>query len=168
MTKWMICVCRACEKTILDLTITIEHTKLLETVLSDKEDENLKVEFGKKSSNVKHVVWFFDILVFWHSTQMYMNYLKISMSWNPMTKWMISVCRACKATILDQTITIEHTKLLETVLCDKEDENLKAEFGRNLQMWHVWYGFSTFLSSYNSHQNTTELFEDINELESND
>ena len=85
-----------------------------------------------------------------------------------MTKWMIYVCRACEKTILDLTITIEHIKLLETVLIDKEDEVLKFEFGRNLQMWHVWYGFSTFLSSYNSHQSTTELFEDINELESND
>ena len=59
----MIYVCRACEKTILDLTITIEHIKLLETVLIDKEDEVLKFEFGKKSSNVKHVVWFFDIFI---------------------------------------------------------------------------------------------------------
>ena len=79
-------------------------------------------------------------MVFRHSclltthTKVQQNYLKISMSWNPMTKCMISVCRACKATILDQTITIEHTKLLETVLIDKEDENLKVEFGKNLLM----------------------------------
>ena len=83
-----------------------------------------------------------------------------------MTKWMISVCRACKATILDQTITIEHTKLLETVLIDK-DENLKVEMGKNLLMWNMWYDFSTYLSSDNSHQ-STELFEANIEEDSND
>ena len=84
-----------------------------------------------------------------------------------MTKWMIDVCRACKTTILDLKITIEHTKLLEAVLIDKEDEVLKFEFGRNLQMWNMWYGFSTYLSSDNSHQ-STELFEANIEEDSND
>ena len=44
---------------------------------------------------------------------------------------------------------------------------LKVEFGRNLQMWNMWYGFSTYLSSDNSHQ-STELFEANIEEDSND
>ena len=68
---------------------------------------------------------------------------------------------------IDEAKWIKTSQTMFKMMFSRTSQFSRLNLEKNLQMWNMWYGFSTYLSSDNSLQ-STELFEANIEEDSND